>query len=183
MHRLYAMVTALTVAALTMVNPPAAQACGDKLTVLGGGIPFDRVHSSHRQGSLILYLRPDSRLSATNTDARLDQMLTRNGHQVRVVKSGAELKQALEAGRADFVLADWSDAPQLQLDVIAGVPVVPVVYGSTAEERVYENSRSGCVVESNKGHNRQFVQEVESLLENQAGLAARCSGSVAAASG
>ena len=183
MNKLYAMATALTVVALAMVNAPAAQACGDKLTVLGGGIPFDRVHSSHRQGSLILYLRPDSRLSATNTDARLDQMLTRNGHQVRVVKSSAELRQALKAGRADFVLADWSDAPQVQLDVIASVPVVPVVYGGTAEERAYEKSRSGCVVESNKGHNRQFVREVETLLENQSGLAASCSGSGAAASG
>lgn len=183
MNKLYSMACALTVALLAAAIPPAAQACGDKLTVLGGGIPFDRVHSSHRQGSLILYLSPDSRLAATNADARLDKTLTRNGHQVRVVRTGAELKQALAEGRADFVLADWSEAPQLQPDLIAGVLVVPVIYGSTTEERTLAKSRSGCVVESNKGHNRQFIHEVEALLDKQSGLAASCTGAAVAASG
>ena len=183
MNKLYSTVTALTITALALTSPPAVQACGDKLTVLGGGIPFDRIHTSHRNGSLILYLSPDSRLTETNADARLDQTLTRNGHQVRVARTGAELKQALEETRADFVLADWSEVPQLRPDLIAGVPVVPVTYGSTSEERAYAQSRAGCVVESSKGRNRQFVREVETLLENQSGLAASCSGFGAVASG
>ena len=174
---------AATVVALVMAGSPAALGCGDKLTVLGGGIPFDRIHTSHRNGSLILYLSADSRLTETNADARLDQTLTRNGHQVRVVRTGAELKQALEETRADFVLADWSEVQQLRPDLIAGVPVVPVTYGSSSEERAYAQSRAGCVVESSKGRNRQFVREVETLLENQSGLAASCSGSGAVASG
>jgi len=180
MSKLYSLVVAVVMMVIALANPPPAGACGDKLTVLGGGIPFDRVHANHRHGSLILYLSPDSRLSATNTDARLDQTLTRDGHQVRVVRTSAELKQALEQGSADFVLADWNDAPRLQPDAIAGVPFVPVIYGSSVEERVYAQSRSGCVVESAKGHNRQFVREVETLLENQAGLAASCTGAAVA---
>ena len=66
---------------------------------------------------------------------------------------------------------------------MAHVPIVPVTYGSDAAERALAQSRSGCVVESNKRHSLQMVHEVEALLENQAALAASCAGSLAATSG
>jgi hypothetical protein len=183
MNKFISMATTLAVATLALASAPSALACGDKLTVLGGGIPFERIHTNHRHGSLIMYLSPDSRLSATNSDARLDQALTRDGHQVRLVQSSAELKQALDSGQADFVLIDWSEAKQLQSDVIAHVPIVPVTYGSDAAERALAQSRSGCVVQSNKRHSHQMVHEVEALLENQSALASSCAGSLAATSG
>ena len=183
MDKLISMLTALGLAVLAMASPPAAQACGDKLTVLGGGIPFERIHTNHRHGSLVLYLSPDSRLSAANSDARLDQTLTRDGHQVVAIRTSAELKQALDGAQVDFVLIDWSEARQLQPGLVAGVPIVPVTYGSDAEERAVVQSRSGCVVQSSKGHNRQLVREVEALLENQSGLATSCAASLAATSG
>ena len=183
MHKLVSVVTTLAIAVLAMASAPTAQACGDKLTVLGGGIPFERIHTNHRHGSLIMYLSPDSRLSATNSDARLDQALTRDGHQVRMVQSSAELKQAIDSGQADFVLIDWSEAKQLKPDVVANVPVVPVTYGSDAAERALVQARSGCVVQSSKGHDHQLVHEVEALLENQTALASSCAGSLATTSG
>jgi hypothetical protein len=183
MDRLISAVTTMVIAALALASTPVAQACGDKLTVLGGGIPFDKIHTNHRHGSLIMYLSPESKLSATNNDARLDQALTRDGHQVRLVQSNAELKQALDAGQADFVLIDWSDAKQLQPEVAAKVPIVPVTYGNDAAERALAQSRSGCVVQSNKRHTQEMVHEVEALLENQSALASSCAGSLAAASG
>ena len=184
MNRLFSLVGGLGVALLVLASPPVAQACGDKLTVLGGGLPFDRIHTNHRHGSLILYLSPDSRLLATNGAAHLDQALMRDGHQVRRVQTSAELKQALNESQADFVLIDWTDARQLHPEVITGVPIVPVVYGASAEERAFAQSRSGCVVQSSKGHNRQFVRAVETFLEEkQSGLAASCSASLSATSG
>jgi hypothetical protein len=181
MYKLLATVTALAIAMLA--STPLAQACGDKLTVLGGGIPFDKIHTNHRHGSVIMYLSPDSKLSATNNDARLDQTLARAGHQVRVVQSSAELKQALDSGQADFVLIDWSEARQLQPEVAAKVPIVPVTYGDDAAERALAQSRSGCVVQSNKRHTQEMVHEVEALIENQSALASSCAGSLAATSG
>ena len=183
MNRLVSMVTTLAIATFALASAPSALACGDKLTVLGGGIPFDKIHTNHRHGSLIMYLSPDSRLSATNSDARIDQALTRDGHQVKVVQSSAELKQALDSGQADFVLIDWSEAQHLQPGVIAKVPIVPVTYDGDAGERALAQSRSGCVVQSNKRHSREMVHEVEDLLENQSALASSCSGSLAATSG
>ena len=183
MDKLTSLATTLVIATLALASAPSAQACGDKLTVLGGGIPFERIHTNHRHGSLVMYLSPDSRLFATNSDARLDQALTRDGHQVKMVQSSAELKQALDSGQVDFVLIDLSEAKQLQPDVIAHVTVVPVTYGSDAAERALVQSRSGCVVESNKRHTHEMVHEVEALLENQAALASSCAGSLAATSG
>lgn len=183
MNKLLSITTTLAITTLALASAPSALACGDKLTVLGGGIPFDKIHTTHRHGTLVMYLSPDSRLSAINSDARLDQALTRDGHQVKLVQSSAELKQALDAGQVDFVLIDWSEANKLQKDVVANVPIVPVTYGTDAAERALAQSRSGCVVQSNKRHSQEMVHEVEALLENQSALAASCAGSLAATSG
>jgi hypothetical protein len=67
--------------------------------------------------------------------------------------------------------------------VIANVPIVPVTYEGDAAGRALAQTRSGCVVQSNKRHSREMVQEVETLLENQSTLASSCSGSLAATSG
>jgi len=181
MNKLLSLAATLALATFVLASATTARACGDKLTVLGGGIPFEKIHTNHRHGSLVMYLSPDSRLSATNSDARLDQALTRDGHQVKVVQSSAELKQALDAGQVDFVLIDWSEAKQLQADVAAHVPIVPVTYDNDAAERALAQTRSGCVVQSNKRHSSQMVHEVEALLENQSSLAASCAGSLVAA--
>jgi len=169
-----------TVALLGLTASPTLRACGDKLTILGGGIPFDRIHSDRRQGVVVLYLMPDSRLSAASGDARLDEKLTRNGHQVRIAHTDAELKQVLAEGKVDFVLADWTEAPRLQPEV-ASTPIVPVIPAGSQDARAHV--RTGCMVEAYKGRDRQFVRDVEALLDNQAGLSATCSGAAASASG
>jgi hypothetical protein len=179
MTKLLVLAATLSVAFLGLVASPVGQACGDKLTILGGGIPFDRIHTDHRHGSVLLYLNPDSRLSAASGDSRLGEMLTRNGHQVRIARTDSELKQALAEGKVDFVLADWSEAPRIQPDVTVGVPVVSVIPGGSPDARAHV--RAGCMVESYKGHDRQFVRDVEALLDNQAGLSASCSGVSASA--
>ena len=181
MNKFLVVAATATVAVLGVAASPAIHACGDKLTILGGGIPFDRIHSNHHHGTVLLYLSPDSRLSAASNDARLDETLTKNGNQVRVAHSDAELKQALAEGKVDFVLADWSEAPRIQPDVMAGVPVVPVIPGGSQDARAHV--RAGCMVESYKGHDRQFVRDVEALIDNPADLSASCGGAAASASG
>ena len=84
MKKLLVVAATMTVAILGLTASPVGRACGDKLTILGGGIPFDRIHSNHHHGTVLLYLSPDSRLSAASSDARLDETLTRNGNQVRI---------------------------------------------------------------------------------------------------
>jgi hypothetical protein len=181
MKKLLAVIVPAAVILSWAMTSPLARACGDKLTILGGGIPFDRIHSDHRHGSVLLYLNPDSRLSTASGDSHLDETLTRNGHQVRIARTDAELKQALSEGKVDFVLADWSEAPRIQPDVSGGIPIVSVIPGGSQDARAHV--RAGCMVESYKGHDRQFVRDVEALLDNQVGLSASCGGAAARASG
>lgn len=180
MKKLLVVAATATVAVLSVITSPAIRACGDKLTILGGGIPFDRIHSARTVGTVVLYLVPDSRLSTASEDARLNQKLTQNGHQVRIARTDAELKQVLAEGKVDFVLADWTEAPKILPDV-ARIPVVPVIPAGSQDARAHV--RTGCMVESWKGRDRQFVRDVEALLNNQAGLSASCNGAAASASG
>ena len=151
--------------------------------VLGGGIPFERVHVSRRQSNVILFLNPDSRLSATNAELKLDQTLTRAGHKVRSVVSTAELTRALDEARADFVLMDWRDTRLLSGTIRGSVPVLPVTYGASAEERAAAEESRNCVVEASKGHTRQFVRAIETILERDASPVAACTGSGSATGG
>jgi hypothetical protein len=162
---------------------PSVEACGDKLLVLGGGLPFERVHVSRRQSNVILFLNPDSRLSATNSEVRLDQTLARAGHKVRSVVSTAELTRALDEARADFVLMDWRDTHLLPGALRGTVPILPVTYGATAEERAAAQASRNCVVEASKGHNRQFVRAIESILERDASPTDSCTGAGSSAGG
>ena len=97
-----------------------------------------------------------------------------------MLDTDSELKQALAEGKVDFVLADWTEAPKIQPDV-ARTPVVPVIPAGSQDARAHV--RAGCMVESYKGRDRQFVRDVEALLNNQAGLSASCNGAAASASG
>jgi hypothetical protein len=156
---------------------PAAHACGDKLVVLGGGLPFERIHVSRHQSNVILFLNPESRFSATNAELRLDQTLSRAGHKVRSVQSTAELTRALDEARADFVLMDWRDARLLSGALRGSAPIVPVTYGASAEERAAAQASRNCVVEASKGRTRQFVRAIEAILERDASPADTCTGS------
>ena len=53
---------ALLAFALGLVSAATADACGDKLVGLGGGVPFARIHPQHYVGRIVVYARPDSEL-------------------------------------------------------------------------------------------------------------------------
>jgi hypothetical protein len=177
-----AIAAAVVLAGLVSAVPPAL-ACGDKLMVLGGGLPFERVHVGRRQSNVILFLNPESRLSATNAELRLDQTLARAGHKVRSVVSTAELTRALDEARADFVLMDWRDTRLLPGPLRHSVPIMPVTYGANAEERAAAQASHNCVVEASKGRARQLVRAIETILERDASSAGTCAGSGNAAGG
>jgi len=177
-----AIAVAVVLAGFVGAAPPA-RACGDKLMVLGGGLPFERVHVGRRQSNVILFLNPDSRLSATNAELRLDQTLTRAGHKVRSVVSTTELTRALNEARADFVLMDWRDTRLLPGPLRTGVPIMPVTYGANAEERAAAQASRECVVEASKGRARQLVRAIETILERDASSVGTCAGSANAVGG
>ena len=167
MNKSTSLATALGLATLALASAPVAQACGDKLTVLGGGIPFEKIHTNHRHGSLVMYLSPDSRLSAFNNDARLDQALTRDGHQVKIgaVERRTEAGARCGPGRLRIDRLERGEAAAAECGCQRADR--PGHLRDDAAERALVQSRSGCVVQSNKRHSREMVHEVEALLENR----------------
>src|SRR4051812_34310919 len=84
-----------------------ADACGDKLSMMGGGVSFEMLNPSLHQGRVVMYITPESAMYKTNTDLR--KTLERAGHKVRSVDNAADLKAALQAGDVDIVLTNLGD--------------------------------------------------------------------------
>jgi hypothetical protein len=87
-------------------------ACGDKLMMLGRGIRFQSKHTP-RAAAVLLYL-PESATGRPLTDPKLESALREAGHAVRAVTTPADLKSALSGGTYDVVLANVTEAPELE---------------------------------------------------------------------
>ena len=99
----------LGAATLVLAHAPAA-ACGDKLSMMGGGVSFELVNPTRHRGNVVLFVTPDSPLRLSKREQTLEKTLRRAGHTVRVVNSPAELASALQAGNVDIVLTDAQEA-------------------------------------------------------------------------
>lgn len=99
------------VAAFSQVAIPL-HACGDKLMMLGRGIRFQSKHTP-RAAAVLLYL-PESATGRPLTDPKLESALREAGHAVRAVTTPADLQTALSSGTYDVVLANVTDAPELE---------------------------------------------------------------------
>src|SRR5215212_1986708 len=87
-------------------------ACGDKLMMLGRGIRFQSKHTP-RAASVLLYL-PQNGAGRPLTDPNLESALREAGHSVRAVTTPADLESALRGGTYDVVLANVTDAADLE---------------------------------------------------------------------
>jgi hypothetical protein len=165
--------------AITLFAIQSAEACGDKLVALGGGMSYQRVFSSRHPGKLILFLRPDSALRAVNAELGIDTALVRAGHTVRTVTTRAELDQALQAAAADLVVTDWVDARELNVQVGGRVAILPVRVGERPHTSGFPND--SCLVDAGRRKGRQVVHAVEQvLILHSKGLPSGCSTSAAA---
>ena len=114
--------------ALTSLTQNPVHACGDKLLVLGRGIRFQSRHTP-RAASVLLYLPQIG--SARLTDPNLESALREAGHAVRAVTTNADLETALRSGTYDVVLANVTDAPDLERAQVVTerhAVVLPAIY-------------------------------------------------------
>jgi nucleoside-diphosphate-sugar epimerase len=101
----------LGVAFMGAVYVPAF-ACGDKVSALGSGVPFERVSMVRVTGNVILVGTAGNAGDGAIDQQRLIRALERAGHDVRVVRSDSELATALLQKAADVVLSDNNPSPQ-----------------------------------------------------------------------
>jgi len=110
-------------------NPVPVHACGEKLLVLGRGIRFQSRHTP-RAASVLLYL-PQTGSGRPLSDPNLESALREAGHAVHAVTTDADLESALRSGSYDVVLANITDAPDLeraQAVTERNAVVLPAVY-------------------------------------------------------
>ena len=122
-------VSMLIVVAVVAQNPALLYACGEKLLLLGRGIRFQSRHTP-RAAAVLLYM-PQSATGQPLTDPNLESALKEAGHEVRAATTSADLERALRSGSFDVVLANVTDAPDLervQAVAAANAVVLPAVY-------------------------------------------------------
>ena len=110
-------------------DPIPIHACGEKLLVLGRGIRFQSRHTP-RAASVLLYL-PQTGSGQSLSDPHLESALREAGHAVHAVTTNADLESALRSGTYDVVLANVTDATDLeraQAVTERNAVVLPAVY-------------------------------------------------------
>jgi ABC-type amino acid transport substrate-binding protein len=125
-----------------MQNVAAAEACGDKLLVLGRGIRFQSRHTP-RAAKVLLYV-PATGAGRSLTDPKLESALREAGHDVRAVTTIGDLDTALASGAYDVVLANITDAPDLErAEAITDRAVVlPAVYLIAPDKPTKEQAKA-----------------------------------------
>jgi DNA-binding NtrC family response regulator len=161
-------ILALCTAAAMLQGASVAHACGDKLSVIGGGVSFDRV-SQHR-GNVVMLVEPNSSLRAANNDLKLRQALEYAGNKVRTVETAAELTSVLDEGKTDVVLVSWGDAGKLQEQLAnrsRSPTVLPVAYKTDPAELTAASKQGSCYARAEHRQDKQLVKTVGHVLEQR----------------
>ena len=157
---------ALCIAAAVLTVPAASWACGDKLSVIGGGVSFDRLARYH--GNVVMLVEPNSPLRAANEALKLRQALEYAGNKVRTVDTRAELQSALEQGAVDIVLVSWGESGGLEAQLAGrseSPTVLPVAY-RTDQAQLDDAVRQGtCFTRVEERGDKRLVRAVGRVME------------------
>jgi hypothetical protein len=170
----YLLAFVVAVSSAMILNPALLDACGEKLLVLGRGVRFQARHTP-RAASVLLYV-PQSASGRALTDPNFESALQEAGHAVRAVTSPTDLEAAVRSGSYDVVLANVTDAPELQkAQALAerNAVVLPAVYLVTSApqskaqikaERESASKTFGVVVEV-PGRPGHYCAAVDKAME------------------
>ena len=155
---------------LTATVAQACPACGDKLSLGGGGMSFERVSQAGPPGRIVLLAEPGSLMQAAEDDLGLVAEFKRAGHDVKVVTDSSELDRVVREEGADVVLAHWSEAAATagRLDKGGGPPtVVPVAYKSDDAAAAKAAGAGKCVSQADQRKGRKLTETVGKVLEKR----------------
>jgi hypothetical protein len=158
---------ALCIAVATLSAASAAYACGDKLSVIGGGVSFDRVT---RHGIVVMLVEPNSSLRAANEALKLRQALEYAGNKVRTVDTPAELESVLRQGPVDVVLVSWGDSGKWEArfaDLTGSPTVLPVAYKTNPAELTSASRQGACFARVEERGDKRLVKAVGRVMEQR----------------
>jgi len=168
---------ALLAFALGLLSAATAEACGDKLLGLGGGVPFARIHPQHYVGQIVFYARPDSELRSFDDRIGLGRRLQRDGHSVKVIYSDHDLDSALQDKGTDLILADQKYAPSIKarLRGSASPMVLSLVSGAAPAILRADGAAPGCEFQVPLEESKAVATALQGLMtRRQAGAVYDC---------
>lgn len=159
----------------TMAALPPVHACGDKLSMMGGGVSFEMLNPSQHPARVVVFVTPDSPLFATRS--ALQKKLVRAGHTVTVVDSPDALQKLLRSAEIDVALTNLTDE-RAATPVNAGArppALLSVVYKPTAASFSATSASVTCTTRMDKARGSQVLDDIESVMSHKGeGLASDC---------
>jgi hypothetical protein len=150
----------------------AAEACGDKLLLVGRGVKFGRAYASEYPGHILVYAQPSIDLKAPIRDPGLYKRLRQAGHAVSVIENATLLEQALRTVAIDVVLADVAEATALEPLAAAGLSRPATRYvlsrSSNKEEAKRLQQQFTCPLKGSDGAARYLDVIEETMKERRA---------------
>ena len=128
-----------------------AGACGDKFLVVGRGVRQQRMQGAVQRASILLFHDPQGHLQTALRESNLKENLKLAGHRLDAAEGLAELKQRLETGKYDIVLADISEMAALEQEISSSLAkpfLLPVIYNPSGEELAEARTEFSCVMRS-----------------------------------
>jgi hypothetical protein len=163
----------LILAAVGIFAATAAQACpacGDKLSLVGGGVSFERVSQAGPPGRIVFLAEPGSQVRAAESDLGLVAEFKRAGHDVKVVADSSELERVVREQGADVVIAHWSEAAATagRLGKSTGSPtVVPMSYKSDDAAEATAAGAGKCVCQADQRNGRKLAETIDKVLDKR----------------
>ena len=163
----------LILAAAGLFAATAAQACpacGDRLSLVGGGVSFERVSQAGPPGRIVVLAEPGSVVQTADSDLGLVAEFKRAGHDVKVVSDAGELDRVVRDQGADVVIAHWSEAAATagRLGKGTGTPtVVPVSYKSRDAAEAMAAGAGRCVCQAEQRKGRKLTETIDKVLDKR----------------
>jgi hypothetical protein len=139
-------------------------ACGDKLLVVGRGARYQRGYVAIHPTSVLLVA------AGSSTGSELLAPLKRAGHRVEIVRDSGELRRAIASDNYEVVLADWSQASEVQALVSSAASsamFVPVLSGAASASDLEAAKKTyGCPLDSSKPKlNKNFLGRLDDVID------------------
>jgi CheY-like chemotaxis protein len=140
-------------------------ACGEKFLIVGRGSRFQRGYVALHPASVLLL---NTHLTGQKD---LQTRLKLAGHRVQLAADAAQLREAMKSGNPDLILADVSDAPEvngLMTSTATTALFLPVVDGSSKTKMAELETLYKCpLTHESKSKNRGFLATIDAVLESK----------------
>lgn len=168
-------------AAFILTLPMAAESCGDKLVAIGGGVRIERIYRSQHPGSVVVVAMHDAASWSDKSTERLTDSLRAAGHEVRVVRTPAELDNTVRARAPNVILAEAGQVQQLRARLAAAPAsgtVLPVLFRPTRAALTAAKLGNSCVTSFSDWGVGPLLRVVDGVRSQQiAGQTVNCVGS------